>query len=344
MRTNSPSNNLNSTSYVNNYKNYNSSTNIDRRAIKKTMDSLFDKIRTNKSDQKAATQKTNKKTETKLSNLLSADKNGNINEEQLQSAIIQYLLDKKGKKQGSKLGKTYLQELTKSLASGKPLEDAVKVALKALVKKGLITNGEAEEINGISFDAAQLDNNLEALYDSKSSVNDSTAAVMEIEKAVSKAMTSINDINSTDSSSEVPSRSLDAISNSVSVNSSSGSSNNGNGFLWKPVSESNGNLVVLFPPNLTGNISSAGIYSSLPPSYENLIEEGDFSGDNHNGGRAHFRFSKPGGSYPDGVYVVAQLSNGESATFEIENSSSRNWFLNLVSFIGRFYFYIMFSI
>ena len=72
------------------------------------------------------------------------------------------------------------------------------------------------------------------------------------------------------------------------------------------------------------NISSAGIYSSLPPSYENLIEQGDFSGDKHNGRRAHFRFSKPGGGYPDGVYVVAQLENGETATFEIENSSSRN--------------------
>ena len=81
---------------------------------------------------------------------------------------------------------------------------------------------------------------------------------------------------------------------------------------------------MLFPPNLTGNISNAGIYSSLPPSYENLIEQGDFSGDSHNGGRAHFRFSKPGGSYPDGVYVVAQLDNGETATFEIEESSNRN--------------------
>ena len=81
---------------------------------------------------------------------------------------------------------------------------------------------------------------------------------------------------------------------------------------------------MLFPDNLTGNISSAGIYSSLPPSYENLIEEGDFSGDNHNGGRAHFRFTRPGGAYPDGVYVVAQLNNGQTATFEIDDSSSRN--------------------
>ncbi len=319
MRTN------NNTNYLNSYKNYDSSfsssKNIDKQAIKKTVDSLFDKLKANKtSDIKKGT-KTEANTNTKLSNLLSADKNGNINEEQLQSAIVQYLLEKKGAKKGSELGKAYLQELTKSMAGGKPLEDAVKVALKALVDKGLISEAQAEEINGISFNAAQLDNNLNALYDSSGSADDPTIAVMEIEKAVSKAMTSINEISSGD---EVSSRSLDAISNSVSVNTSSSSSNNGNGFLWKPVSESNGNLVVLFPPNLTGNISSAGIYSSLPPSYENLIEEGDFSGDNHNGGRAHFRFSKPGGGYPDGVYVVAQLSNGQSATFEIEDSSSRN--------------------
>ena len=318
---------------LNSYKNYdssiNSSANIDRQAIKKTVDSLFDKIKASKSNKKTEA-KTKTEAETKLSNLLSADKKGNINEEQLKSAIVQYLLEKKGsnlkgtKLKGKELGNAYLQELTKSLASGKPLEGAVKAALKALVNKGLISEAQAEEINGISFNAAQLDNNLEALYDSKGSLNDSTIAVMEIEKAVSKAMTSISETSSADSTGETHSRSLDAISNSISANSSSGSSNHGNGFLWKPVSESNGNLVVLFPPNLTGTISSAGIYSSLPPSNENLIEQGDFSGDSHNGGRAHFRFSKPGGFYPDGVYVIAQLANGETATFEIENSSHRN--------------------
>ncbi|HMO18156.1 MAG TPA: hypothetical protein PKA63_11240 [Oligoflexia bacterium] len=97
-----------------------------------------------------------------------------------------------------------------------------------------------------------------------------------------------------------------------------------NGFLWKPVSENNGRLVVLLPANLTGKVRSAAIYSSLPPSPENLIEDGKFSGDHQNGGRSHFRFSKPGGSYPNGSYVVAQLKDGSYTSFQIGNSSSRN--------------------
>ncbi len=340
--------NINLDNYINSYNNYDSTARLDRKAIENTVNSLFDRAITRKSSdnrliktkeligesrkteikaKRVATKKITKKTtgkiegekdsKTQLSTPVSADKNGNINEEQLQSAIVQYLLGKKD----SKLGKAYLQELSKSLAGGKPLAGAVKAALKSLVQKGLITEAQAEEINGMSFDFAQLDNNLSALYDSKGSAGDDSIAIMEMEKAVSKAMSSINEASSLDQAS---SRSLEAISNSVSINNSSSSSNNGNGFLWKPISESNGNLVVLFPPNLTGNISSAGIYTSLPPSYENLVEKGSFSGDNHNGGRAHFRFSKPGGAYPDGVYVVAQLNNGQSATFEIDNSSSRN--------------------
>jgi hypothetical protein len=96
------------------------------------------------------------------------------------------------------------------------------------------------------------------------------------------------------------------------------------GFLWKPVSENDGKLVILLPQSLTGKIRSASIHSSLPPRSENMIENGRFSGDTHNENRAHFRFSKPGSSYPDNTYVVAQLNDGTYTSFQIGSSGARN--------------------
>ena len=96
------------------------------------------------------------------------------------------------------------------------------------------------------------------------------------------------------------------------------------GFLWKPVSESDGKLVVLLPARLSGKVSSAAVYSSIPPTETNKIEEGRFSGDQKNGGRAHFRFQKPGRSYPDNAYVVATMKDGSLVAFSIGNSRARN--------------------
>ena len=254
-----------------------------------------------------------------LDKMLSPDSSGNVNEEQLQSAIVQSLLEGKDKN----LGKAYLQELSNSIAQGNQFEDSVKLALKALVKQGAITKEEAEKINGDSFRAAQLDNNLTALYDSKGGKGDDTIAVMKLEDAVKAAKQALEDIKSGKLTASI--RSLDAPSNKKMSSSSGakGSSGSSAGFLWKPVSDSNGKLAVLFPPNLTGSIQSAGIYSKLPASHENIIEEGKYSGDG-NGNRSHFRFSKQGGSYADGVFVVAQLKDGSQATFQIGDSASRN--------------------
>lgn len=85
----------------------------------------------------------------------------------------------------------------------------------------------------------------------------------------------------------------------------------GQGFLWKPVSESNGNLVVLLPRGeRSGNVS-------IRDFENNLLDTGKFSGI-HNGGREHYRFSKPGSGYPENCKVVY---NNVSVT--IPNPSSR---------------------
>jgi hypothetical protein len=97
-----------------------------------------------------------------------------------------------------------------------------------------------------------------------------------------------------------------------------------NGFLWKPVSENDGKLVVLLPQSITGKVKSASLYSSLPPNSETLIENGRFTGDTHNGGRSHFRFSKAGKEYPHQVFVVAELKDGSYTSFAVRGSGNRN--------------------
>jgi hypothetical protein len=240
---------------------------------------------------------------------------GEINEEEFQNALVNYMLEDMNPAAAA----AYEQAYQKAVSQGMQPEDAVKAALKSLVEGGLLSQGEAEKINGITFRAAQLDDNLNALYDGKGGAGDSTIATASVEEAIAKAEEVFSAVESGEM--QVSSRSLDAPSNvAPSSQVSAGGSGSGE-FLWKPESESDGNLVVLLPSQYTGQIVSAGIYSD--PSGENLIDEGRFAGDDHNGGRAHFRFSKNGGSYPDGSYVVAQLTNGQTVSFKIGETSGR---------------------
>lgn len=79
----------------------------------------------------------------------------------------------------------------------------------------------------------------------------------------------------------------------------------GGGFLWKPVSESSGTLMILLPPQYTGSIGTVFVASSDG----SVIEVGSFVGI-FNGGRAHYRFTSSGAAYGSGVYAVADLADG----------------------------------
>lgn len=76
------------------------------------------------------------------------------------------------------------------------------------------------------------------------------------------------------------------------------------GFLWKPISDSTGKLAVLVPERTRSSCIVNG-------------ESGAWGGIG-NGSRAHYRFSKPGGAYPDGV--ACQTSVG---TFIIPHTALR---------------------
>ena len=57
------------------------------------------------------------------------------------------------------------------------------------------------------------------------------------------------------------------------------SSSSANGFLWKPVSERDGKLVVLFPAAYRKRVTRGTVYAVLPPDQANVIEEGYFLND-----------------------------------------------------------------
>lgn len=252
------------------------------------------------------------------------DAQGRVHEEQLQYALLSSLIEQKNPAAGEKFQAMFNQ----LIGSGRqPLgfEDSSRLALIGLTKNGLLDRSAAEEIFGKSFFAAQLDQNTSALWDDRGGANDITIAVKPLEEALSSVGSTLAAIDRGELT--IPPRSLDLAANNhpglhTTTTSSSTGTKNASGFLWKPVSDSNGNLVVLLPSAYSGKIHSVGIYSALPADSTHLLETGRFSG-NANGGRAHFRFTHPGAKYPDNSVVVAQLTNGRQIEFPIADSAKR---------------------
>jgi len=125
-----------------------------------------------------------------------------------------------------------------------------------------------------------------------------------------------------------------AVAVAVSIGCESGGSSGGggsiqastdgaNGFLWKPKSESNGNLVVLLPTQYRGQVESVGIHRTNSTSTDTLIEAGWFAGDTHNGARPHFRFADSGGSYGADIWLIAKLADGQALSYNIPNGAAR---------------------
>lgn len=96
----------------------------------------------------------------------------------------------------------------------------------------------------------------------------------------------------------------------------------GSGFLWKPVSESNGKLAVIFPREYTGKIARTSVHSGFPVSDANRIDDGTFS-TTGNGNRMTWRFPKSGGAYPANCYATAYMKDGSSISYYIPTPGSR---------------------
>lgn len=87
-------------------------------------------------------------------------------------------------------------------------------------------------------------------------------------------------------------------------------------FLWKPVSESNGRLVVLFPSQIRiETVQSITINDRFKPS--NTSQNGA------NGDRIHARFDKPGKDYGNQAVVKIVTKSGQEFTWTIPRGKDR---------------------
>lgn len=110
---------------------------------------------------------------------------------------------------------------------------------------------------------------------------------------------------------------INSFTNGETCSNENRSPRDGNeGFLWKPISETTGKLVILFPSALTGKIDSVKLVFGSS-------EEFGRSGGVGNGNREHFRFQNPGPSYPDNTKVVAILKAGCVISYTIPDTSVR---------------------
>ena len=259
--------------------------------------------------------------DTTLRALVRPDQANKVSEEDLFSALVQERIKKlKGEetlKEFQGMLQTSQDEMKK--ADGFiPMEDATKAALLKLRESGKLTDEEADSIYSQAFAGAQLDDNENALFDSRGGKGDPTVAVATLEQALLSSRVTIEEYEK--GTKTAPKRSLEEASNGKSAGSAAGSGMTGDaGFLFKPVSDSDGKLAILLPPRLTGLADSVRL---LSPSGD-VLETGRYSG-NGNGGREHFRFTKPGAGYPDGLTVEVTLKGGSIVRYIIEETSERN--------------------
>lgn len=256
-----------------------------------------------------------------LKAFISPEQGNKVSEEELFSALVQERI-KKTKGEGA-LGEftTLLNNVKNRLKKADgyvPVEEATKQALIEFRDAKKLSNEETDKIYSESFAAAQLDDNKEALFDGRGGPNDPTIAVSTMEQALLLSRAKIEGFDSGTSKADIRSVS-EAAAGKAGMSPGIAAATGGDaGFLFKPVSESDGKLVVLLPSRLTGLVSGV----SLVGPDGQVLESGRYRGVG-NEGREHFRFNKPGGQYANGSTIQAKLVTGEIVRYLISNTSQR---------------------
>jgi DNA-directed RNA polymerase subunit K/omega len=287
-----------------------------------------------------------------LKGLLSPDEKNMVNEEELFAALV---FERLNTLHGRDLAADYQQKFEQNKeklrrADGHTfVEDAAGQALRELVRQGKLNAEEADTLYAQAFRAAQLDDNHDQLYDSRGGADDPTVAMEEMEAAILSARMIIKELDTGEK--EMPQKTLaerpnDSSRHQLGANTHSSALNhetpsmpsNDNigsvqsgakvsihspsdgpgGFLFKPISESDGKLVVLLPAMLTQKIEQV----LLRDKAGNELERGRMAGV-HNEGREHFRFSKAGPAYPSDLTVEVRMHDGSIRHYKISDPSKR---------------------
>ncbi|MFM1846622.1 MAG: hypothetical protein RL417_96 [Pseudomonadota bacterium] len=280
--------------------------------------------------------------DTILKGLLKPDSANKVSEEELFAGLAYERINKLKGKEAAEAYKTALQGEQNALrrADGHiPHEQAAINALTKLTQDGTLTAAEGDSVYAQAFAGAQLDSNTSTLFDNRGGANDPTMAVEIMETALIAAKAMIGGFD--DGSKSADPRSLTGaaqtgakgvgggapgtapalpVGGNADVSPTGQVVDGSGGFLWKPISNNQGTLAVLLPPELTGSISALKLLDSTG----NVVEEGRFTSDGTGeGGRTKYSFNKKGGDYGDDLTVRLELSDGSVRTWMIPDGSRR---------------------
>ncbi len=275
-----------------------------------------------------------------LKQVLHLEDGNKVSEEELFAGIIQERIKALKGDEGLAKFQEYLgaEKAARTRPDGMiAVEDAARAALKSLVKDDTLTQAEGDKVHAEAFGAAQLDDNLQALFDGRGGPNDPTMAVAQLESALKTAKSRLNAYKTgTESAAEyllsdeydpyagLSAEARSAMGRSAPTHSSTAYSgpsrpvDGANGFLFKPQSDSDGKLVILLPEFLTGDVSRVVLKNRRGKE----IEQGAYRGIG-NGDREHFRFRQRGDDYQKNMTVEVELKNGRTKTYKIQDPSQR---------------------
>ena len=282
------------------------------------------------------------KFEALMLSILKIGKAKEVSEEDLFAGLIRERIQTlKGDDAAQKYDAAFEREKTATRrADGRyQIEDAARAALVDLQNDSTLTVDEADSIHSQAFAGAQLDNNLNALYDGFGGPNDPTRAVMVAEQALQSAKAMIDKFTA---GTETPTARAAASTRSNTVHSGVGATlgsttvsgtvgtdgetytptgtvmDGPDGFLYKPVSSQDGKLAVIMSSALAPLVEQVRLVSRAG----DVLEQGRDMGIGE-GARRNFRFSKQGSAYPNDLYVEALLTDGTTRKFLIPDSSQR---------------------
>lgn len=275
-----------------------------------------------------------------MKTLLKVEKENIVSEEELFAGMVQQRIKET---KGEEAVEKYKAELDKVVAQMKkadgfvPWEDAAKSALRTFRDAGELTEEEAQKIYSEAFASSQLDGNTDTLFDGRGGPGDTTVAFLEMTAALEKAKAQIEAFGKdptllkmrdlSEASNSKPASALVPVASGGGTHPyaadaaavSEGDPVDGQGgFVFKPISETRGTLVIVTPEVLTSKIESLAVKTMLGET----LEEGTFSGV-ANGGREHYRFTKPGSAFPSDVVVEIKMKDGSVKKYNIADPSKR---------------------
>jgi len=279
-----------------------------------------------------------------LQKILQPDRENNVNEEELFAGLI---YERISTLKGEEAGAAFLERFnSKKSEFMRPdgatrVEDAARSALKGLVQDGTLIEAEADTIHSQAFAGAQLDSNLDALYDSTGGANDPTRAVAALEQALLGARVSIENFDAGNSiaailgvmgtksntvasslaqTATVVSGANLALGDTETIDPNGTTIDGSEGFLFKPITNNQGKLAVLLPHEMTYKVLDVILRDKDGKEIESGSRMSEGIAET---GREKFNFSKKGENYPNDITVEVRLADGTMRAYKIPDPSKR---------------------